>query len=124
MAKVKKKWYAIKAIDGKELNKIVTTWADCKKIVDHHAAVYKSFLSEEEAVSYLKGMTKDKQDKYVEQMKYGREKKKVLKETTKSFNFRVPNEIYDQFVDKAKSMGWKEEDVVLDLIKDWIGIGD
>lgn len=47
--------YAIKAIDGKEINKKITDWNVCKSLVLGHKAIYKSFENnqEHEADQYL-----------------------------------------------------------------------
>ena len=47
------KWYAIKKTKGVE-NKIVTSWAECERLVKGNYAVYKSFTSEALARKYLK----------------------------------------------------------------------
>lgn len=86
MAKTKKeKWYAVKSVDGVEVNKVYMTWGDCQKVVLHHVAVYKSFLSENQADSYLDAMTKQKQADYVQQIEYCVEKKKRLKQLQRQF---------------------------------------
>lgn len=52
---MKVKYYAIKTIDGKKVNKIYSTWDECKKIVEHHNAKHKSFKTKEAAEAYLNG---------------------------------------------------------------------
>lgn len=41
--------YAVKAVDGKEVNKVLINWTECKSLVLGHNAVYKSFKDDEEA---------------------------------------------------------------------------
>lgn len=43
--------YAVKAVDGKEVNKVLTNWTECKSLVLGHNAVYKSFKDDEEAAA-------------------------------------------------------------------------
>lgn len=121
MAK-RKSFYAIKAIDNKEINKIVTTWEECKVITDHHAAVYKGFFTIEDALNYLENMTKEKQEEYLKCMKHAKEMKQQVKKTTKSLNVRVPNEIYSAFVDKITLFRYDKNDVIADLINDFVGM--
>lgn len=72
-----------------------------------------------EAKKYLDEMTKDKQVKIIEQAKFNKEKKKILKETTRAIHIRVPNEVYENFQKKLKKMRFDETEVVVDLLKDW-----
>lgn len=120
MAKVKKekkKWYAIKAIDGKEIDVIVTTWEECKKIVLKHAAVYKSFPTEEQAKEYLGSMTKEKQEQVLSQAKYCREQRKKVRKVTVT----IPVDLYEKFEQKLKAMGYLSDTVIQDFIKEWVG---
>lgn len=56
--KTGKKYYAIKR--GRENNKIVTTWGECKKIVDGFPnAKFKSFKTKREAEEYLRNSIRD-----------------------------------------------------------------
>ncbi|BBF43935.1 hypothetical protein lbkm_2623 [Lachnospiraceae bacterium KM106-2] len=81
MKKKKRKYYAIKSIDLKEVNLIVTSWEKCKQKVYHHTAVYKSFQTREEADAFLEGMTKAKQERFVNMAKYSMEKRKKERRT-------------------------------------------
>lgn len=47
------KYYTIKSIDGKPTCMVFTDWDNCKKRVNGHNAVYKSFKTPEEARNYL-----------------------------------------------------------------------
>ncbi len=40
--------YAVKSVDGKELNTVYYTWDECKKVVLGHRSIYKSFTSEDD----------------------------------------------------------------------------
>lgn len=50
---MKKNYYAIKTIDGKKINAVLDNWSSCKNMVYNHQAVYKGFVSLEEAINYL-----------------------------------------------------------------------
>ena len=54
--------YAIKTIDGKEVNKKISNWDTCKSLVIGHEAVYKTFRDNEEneADQYLITESADK----------------------------------------------------------------
>ena len=47
--------YAVKSVDGKELNRVYDTWDECKQIVLGHNSIYKSFTSgnDEECKKFL-----------------------------------------------------------------------
>ena len=45
--------YAVKAVDGKELNKIFYSWNECKPYVFGKKAVYRSFDNEKDAANFL-----------------------------------------------------------------------
>ncbi|MBZ9693306.1 ribonuclease H family protein [Clostridium sp. M14] len=47
------KYYAIRQINGETINKILTNWDACKKLVTGNRAEYKSFKAEQEAKDYL-----------------------------------------------------------------------
>lgn len=49
----KKKFYAIRSIDGETINEIETDWSECEKRVKGHNCQYKSFTTEAEAKEYL-----------------------------------------------------------------------
>jgi viroplasmin and RNaseH domain-containing protein len=117
--KKKKKWYAIKSLDGKVVNEIVTTWDACKKKVDHHRAVYKSFVSEDEAKNYLNNMSVGQAMEAEKRVEYRKAEAKKRRATTKAIHCRVPNSVADKFEKKLKIMGYSPDDVVADLIKEW-----
>lgn len=48
-----KEYYAIKAIDGKTINKILNNWTLCRGMVNKHSSVYRGFNTLEDAVNYL-----------------------------------------------------------------------
>lgn len=47
-----KKWYAVKKA-GDITDTIYETWDECKKVVEGHNSIFKSFFSKEEAIYYL-----------------------------------------------------------------------
>lgn len=59
------KYYAIRTIDSKSVNKILTNWDECKKIVQGHNSQYKSFKTEEEAQKYINNYKQEEKEEYV-----------------------------------------------------------
>lgn len=114
--KSKVKFYAIKdGIGVKDI--IVTSWSECSKLVLGYNAVYKSFLTEEEAKKYLG----DVDVKLVkEQAKKGMEQKKIKKETTRSLTIRLPKEMYKDFEEKCSSMNLDPDKAIFMLVDEWI----
>lgn len=51
---MKKKYYAVKSIDGTTVNKIYDTWEECRNVVECHDAKHKSFTTRQEAEDFLK----------------------------------------------------------------------
>ena len=117
--KVKQKYYAIK--EGKDVkNKIVMSWNECKEIVLGYPSIYKSFNTEEEAIKYLNGI-KDKDVPIIkEKVKANIKAKKERKATTRAISFRVPNDIYNEFINKVKETGMDKDKILLEMIKEWI----
>lgn len=125
MGKVKKKkpkWYAVKAIDGKEVNEILTTWDECKRKVEHHASVYKSFFTVEEAKQYLNDMTDEKQKAYLEQAKVMMELKRTKppKKKVRKLTITIADELCQKFENRLKKMNYKADDVMLSFIEEWV----
>lgn len=114
--KAKSKFYAIKdGIGVKDI--IVTSWSECSKLVLGYNAVYKSFPTEEEAKKYLGSVDVEK---VKEQAKKGMEERKIKKETTRSFNIRLPKEMYKEFEKQCNSMDLDKEKAILLLIDEWL----
>lgn len=63
------KYYAVRTIDGKVVNKIYTEWSVCQKQVSGHNAIYKSFKSEELAEEYLSSYKEEVKEKDIESNK-------------------------------------------------------
>jgi viroplasmin and RNaseH domain-containing protein len=112
----KKKYYAIKEGIGTK-NKIVNTWAKCKKLVLGYNSVYKSFTNEEDAKNYLSTVNLKK---VKEQTVFGIEKKKIIKMTTRLVQARIPNKLYSEFENKCNEYGWEINIALIKLIEEWV----
>ena len=40
--------------------------------------------------------------------------------STKAINFRVPNEVYNEFIKKVDETGLDRDKILLEMIKEWI----
>lgn len=114
--KVKKKFYAIKEGRGVH-NKIVNTWKECRELVLGYNAVYKSFKTLDEAQAYLGDVDVVK---VKEQSIKGIESRKKKKATTRSINFRISKELYEDFEKKCKEMELAKEKVIENMIMEWV----
>lgn len=112
----RKKYYAIKEGNGVE-NIIVRSWSQCSKLVLGYKAVYKSFLTEEEALKYLDTVDVEK---VKEQTKKGIELKKIRKETTRAFTIRLDKKLYDDFIAKCDAFEMSKEKMIEEMIKEWV----
>jgi len=111
-----KKFYAIKeGIGVKDI--IVRSWDECSKLVLGYNAVYKSFLTEDEAKKYLEIVDVDTVKK---QTIKGMESKKIRKETTRTLSIRLPKEVYKDFIDKCNNINIDKDKAVKMLIEEWI----
>lgn len=85
-----------------------------------YPSIYKSFTTEEEAKKYLEGI-RDKDVPLIEEkVKKHIETSKKRKATTKAIHFRVPNDIYNRFMDKVEEMELDKNKVLLEMVKEWI----
>ena len=115
----KQKYYAIKEGKGVK-NKIVRTWSECKELVLGYPSIYKSFSTEEEARKYLNGI-KDKDIPVIQdKVKINIQSSKKRRSSTKAISFRVPNEIYNEFIKKVDETGLDKDKILLEMIKEWI----
>ena len=57
------KYYAVKSVDGKIVNKVFTDWDSCKAVVSGHHCVYKSFKTMDEVKKFLTSGTKSEEVK-------------------------------------------------------------
>ena len=117
--KKKQKYYAIKEGKGVK-NKIVRTWSECKELVLGYPSIYKSFVTEEEAIKYLGGIRDKDIPAMQEKVKSNIKASKKRRSTTKAINFRVPNEVYDEFMQKVDETGLDKDKILLEMIKEWI----
>lgn len=117
--KTKSKYYAIKAGKGVK-NKIVRSWSECKELVHGYPAIYKSFLTEEEALKYLGSIKEEDVAAIKETVKKHIETSKKKKATTRSLSFRVPKEVYDGFIAKVETEGYDKDKVLTEMLKEWI----
>lgn len=117
MAKNKKqKYYAIKEGKGVK-DKIVLTWTECEKLVKGYPSVYKSFSTNEEALSYLSSVNVDK---VKQQTKIGMEHTRKIKSTTRPLNLRLDKCLIDRFEDKCMEIGLSKEVVIKGMIEEWL----
>lgn len=56
------KYYAIRTIDGENINKILTSWDECKALVQGHNCEYKSFKIETQAIDYINDYKKEEKE--------------------------------------------------------------
>lgn len=59
------KHYAIRTIDEKPINLILSNWDECKKLVQGHNSQYKSFKTEEEAQKYINNYKQEEKEEDV-----------------------------------------------------------
>ena len=45
---------------------------------------------------------------------------KRRRSSTKAINFRVPNEVYNEFIKKVDETGLDRDKILLEMIKEWI----
>lgn len=117
--KKKQKYYAIKEGKGVK-NKIVRTWSECKELVLGYPSIYKSFYTEEEAIKFLGGINDKDIPAIKEKIKVNIQSSKRRRSSTKAINFRVPNDIYNDFIKKVDETGLDRDKILLEMIKEWI----
>lgn len=117
--KKKQKYYAIKEGKGVK-NKIVRTWSECKELVLGYPSIYKSFYTEEEAIKFLGGINDKDIPTIKEKIKVNIQSSKRRRSSTKAINFRVPNDIYNDFIKKVDETGLDRDKILLEMIKEWI----
>lgn len=117
MSKQKKqKYYAIKEGKGVK-DKIVRSWDECEKLVKGYPAVYKSFLTKEEALKYLGSVHPEK---VKEQAKKGMEAKKLQKANTRALNVRLDKKLIEDFEAKCEEIRLSKEVVLKGMIEEWL----
>ena len=117
--KKKQKYYVIKEGKGVK-NKIVRTWSECKELVLGYPSIYKSFYTEEEARKYLSSIKAKDIPVIKEKVKVNIESSKKRRASTKAINFRIPNDVYSEFIKKVDETGLDRDKILLEMIKEWI----
>ena len=117
--KKKQKYYAIKEGKGVK-NKIVRTWSECKELLLGYPSIYKTFYTEEEAIKFLGGINDKDIPAIKEKIKVIIQSSKRRRSSTKAINFRVPNEVYNEFIKKVDETGLDRDKILLEMIKEWI----
>ena len=78
------------------------------------------FSTEEEARKYLNGI-KDKDIPVIQdKVKINIQSSKKRRSSIKAISFRVPNEIYNEFIKKVDETGLDKDKILLEMIKEWI----
>ena len=73
-----------------------------------------------EARKYLNGI-KDKDIPVIQdKVKINIQSSKKRRSSTKAISFRVPNEIYNEFIKKVDETGLDKDKILLEMIKEWI----
>lgn len=121
----KNKFYAIKKGNGVE-NKIVSSWDECKAIVDGYHSEFKSFKTEEDALKYLgieKPKSKNKKNKSSESSSSDNEviNLQVQNKSSKKKNFKVQisAELYNDFIDKCVEKHLSKDMILAFIINQW-----
>lgn len=86
-----KKYYALHFI-GKKQDEIVESWAEAQEKLKGHNNMFKSFLTEEEAKSWLAGITPDKEKQHNAQVEKSRQEKKE-KAQYKKYSVNLPPDV-------------------------------
>ena len=101
-------------------NKIVRTWSECKELLLGYPSIYKTFYTEEEAIKFLGGINDKDIPAIKEKIKVNIQSSKRRRSSTKAINFRVPNEVYNEFIKKVDETGLDRDKILLEMIKEWI----
>lgn len=99
-----KKYYAIHFIDEKR-DEIVSSWPDAQKKMKGHNNMFKSFLSEEDAKTWLSGITPDKEAKHNKNVEKGIQIKKE-KAKNKKYVVSLPSDVaavLDGLIEKRRT---------------------
>lgn len=125
MSKSKKNFYAIKRGKNNIKNKIVSSWSECEKLVSGvSSAQYKGFKELEEAEIYLGLRKRDLTDDEIILMSKSTnekaKKKKSRKKNIETLEIEIPKDLYNLFSDKCSKLGYSENDIIKDMIKEWL----
>ena len=118
----KKRFYAIKKGKGNTKNKIVETWSECKDLVLGYPAEYKGFATKEEAEIYLGIKNVYNNEVYIKtNSKKMRLKKRKNRNKDKTIlEVEICKDLYREFSDECSSLDISENDIIVNLIKEWL----
>ena len=135
----KKNFYAIKRGKNKTKNIIVDSWDECAKLVLGYNAIYKGFVTREEAEEFLnsnedKGSSGEVSNKKLkelekdmemlkEQINKSNDKKNKKKRKSKNsvqFEINIPKDLYEVFINKCSELNMSESDVIKNMIQEWV----
>ena len=123
MAK-KKRFYAIKKGKRNVRNKIVGTWSECKELVLGYPAEYKGFATREEAEIYLGIRERELTNNEIilmPKLKNEKARKKKSKDKNNTIlEVELSKDLYKEFSDKCSNLGFSENDIIVDMIKEWL----
>lgn len=118
----KKKFYAIKKGNGVE-NKIVSTWEECKSLVEGYHSEFKSFKTEEDAIKYLgiknkrnknNKKTNKKSDNGIVNLKIQNKEDK-----SSSFKVQISDELYNDFMKKCIEKHLSKDMILAFIMNQW-----
>lgn len=118
----KKKFYAIKKGNGVE-NKIVSTWEECKSLVEGYHSEFKSFKTEEDALKYLgiknkrnknNKKTNKKSDNGIVNLKIQNKEDK-----SSSFKVQISYELYNDFMKKCIEKHLSKDMILAFIMNQW-----
>lgn len=118
----KKKFYAIKKGNGVE-NKIVSTWEECKSLVEGYHSEFKSFKTEEDALKYLgiknkrnknNKKTNKKSDNGIVNLKIQNKEDK-----SSSFKVQISDELYNDFMKKCIEKHLSKDMILAFIMNQW-----
>lgn len=118
----KKKFYAIKKGNGVE-NKIVSTWEECKSLVEGYHSEFKSFKTEEDALKYLgiknkrnknNKKTNKKSDNGIVNIKIQNKEDK-----SSSFKVQISDELYNDFMKKCIEKHLSKDMILAFIMNQW-----
>ncbi|MFR7994561.1 MAG: viroplasmin family protein [Clostridium sp.] len=118
----KKRFYAIKKGKGNTKNKILETWSECKDLVLGYPAEYKGFATKEEAEIYLgiKNVPNDEIHLRTTVKKMKVKKRRSRNKNTTILEVNLCKELYNEFSVKCSSLDISENDIIVNLIKEWL----
>lgn len=108
------KYYAVKYTDkDNKINRVVTSWDECKTLVNGYKAIYKSFESLEEAESYNHSIKNEDIKKILAKREAGYKKAKYVQ-----VGISLNKDIYHKFEAQAQ----KHSITTAEIIEKYINI--